>query len=261
MNDLPNLKCFSLTYNSIEAYDAQVIPLLRRMSHLKGLILYLSIENRVVFVDGTHLYNEILIHMPQLRTEINIDNSVHRLSINDIQQTFNKLQYQQMACIVNYSCDTGTCHVFSLPFSFDRLDYIGIRFGSFETRILHWNYTIFPIAEEINGFEFCISVLHFWDSKTKQFQYNQLHPIVEFPHLASLNVRRADVYYVEQFLNTEKTYLPRLTELEVDYDNLVTVTDNFTRDATRGNCAKVKWLIFEITIEYSRAVHAYFPSL
>ncbi|CAF4965308.1 unnamed protein product [Rotaria socialis] len=173
------------------------------MSHLKELILYLSIENRVVFVDGTRLYNEILIHMPQLR----------------------------------------------------------VRFGSFETRILHWNYTIFPIAEEINGFEFCISVLHFWDSKTKQFQYNQLHSIVEFPHLASLNVRRADVYYVEQFLNTEKTHLPRLTELEVDYDNLVTVTDNFTRDATRGNCAKVKWLIFEITIEYSRAVHAYFPSL
>ncbi|CAF3284153.1 unnamed protein product [Rotaria socialis] len=68
MNDLPNLKCFSLTYNSIEAYGAQVIPLLRRMSHLKGLILYLSIENRVVFVDGTRLYNEILIHMPQLRT-------------------------------------------------------------------------------------------------------------------------------------------------------------------------------------------------
>ncbi|CAF3514006.1 unnamed protein product [Rotaria socialis] len=68
MNDLPNLKCFSLTYNSIEAYDAQVIPLLRRMSHLKELILYLSIENRVVFVDGTRLYNEILIHMPQLRT-------------------------------------------------------------------------------------------------------------------------------------------------------------------------------------------------
>ncbi|CAF3020029.1 unnamed protein product [Rotaria socialis] len=139
--------------------------------------------------------------------------------------------------------------------------FTGVRFGSFETRILHWNYTIFPIAEEINGFEFCISVLHFWDSKTKQFQYNQLHSIVEFPHLASLNVRRADVYYVEQFLNTEKTHLPRLTELEVDYDNLVTVTDNFTRDATRGNCAKVKWLIFEITIEYSRAVHAYFPSL
>ncbi|CAF3532252.1 unnamed protein product [Rotaria socialis] len=67
-NDLPNLKCFSLTYNSIEAYGAHVIPLLRRMSHLKGLILYLSIENRVVFVDGTRLYNEILIHMPQLRT-------------------------------------------------------------------------------------------------------------------------------------------------------------------------------------------------
>ncbi|CAF3079648.1 unnamed protein product [Rotaria socialis] len=135
MDDLPNLKCFSLTYNFIKVYDAQVIPLLRRMSHLKELTLYLSIENRAVFVDGTHLYNKILIHMPQLRTftfyirtEIDVDNSVHWLSSNDIQQTFNKLQWQQVACIVNYSCGTGICHVFSLPFSFDRLDYIGNTF-------------------------------------------------------------------------------------------------------------------------------------
>ncbi|CAF4571528.1 unnamed protein product [Rotaria sp. Silwood2] len=101
MDDLPILKCFSLTYNLIEAYDAQVVPLLRRMLYLEELTLYLSINNRAIFVDGTYLYNEILIHMPQLRTfsfyirtQIDIGNSIHQLSINDIEQTFNKVQYQ-----------------------------------------------------------------------------------------------------------------------------------------------------------------------
>ncbi|CAF3079642.1 unnamed protein product [Rotaria socialis] len=107
----------------------------------------------------------------------------------------------------------------------------------------------------------CRSPLWFLDNKTIQLPYNQSHSIVEFPHLTSLNVRRADVYYVEQFLHAAKTYLPRLTKLEVDYTNLVTVTDNFTRDATRANCAKVKWLILEDILVHSSDVHLYFPSL
>ncbi|CAF5207872.1 unnamed protein product, partial [Rotaria magnacalcarata] len=52
MKDLPNLKCFSLTCDFIDACDAQIVPLLRHMSYLEEFTVYLSIENRDTFVDG-----------------------------------------------------------------------------------------------------------------------------------------------------------------------------------------------------------------
>jgi hypothetical protein len=70
-----------------------------------------------------------------------------------------------------------------------------------------------------------------------------------------------DKYYVEQFLLDTKTYAPRLREIEVFFDQLITVTENFTRDATRRNCVNIKRLIFERTIEYPEELYPYFPSL
>ena len=61
--------------------------------------------------------------------------------------------------------------------------------------------------------------------------------------------------------NKRHIHLPRLTELKVDYDHLTTVTTNFTRDATRRNCAKVKWLIVEKLTNFPKDVYQYFPLL
>ncbi|CAF3514671.1 unnamed protein product, partial [Rotaria sp. Silwood2] len=85
--------------------------------------------------------------------------------------------------------------------------------------------------------------------------------IVEYPHLISLDVARANTHYVEHFLNETKTHLPHLTELKVTYDDLEIVTKNFTRDETRRSCAGVKRLIVEGPINYSNDVYNYFPLL
>ena len=68
--------------------------------------------------------------------------------------------------------------------------------------------------------------------------------VVQYLHLTSLDFGRADIDYVEQMLNESKTRLPCLTELRVDYDQLKTVTNNFTRDSTRLNCINVEELSF-----------------
>ncbi|CAF4359714.1 unnamed protein product, partial [Rotaria socialis] len=236
MVDVSNLKCFSLTYKRIEAYDAQVVPLLRRMSHLEELTLYLCIYNRSIFVDGTHLYNEILIHMPQLRTfifyirtKIDIGNSIHQLPVNDIQQTFNKIQCQEVGCILNYNSVTSICHVFSLPFSFDCLEWIGNTFPNitfnhvtflkvFDSVAFKHEFFIrvarsFPLLKEFFVIN-CTSQFLFWKRKNLQFQDYQSYSIVEFSHLTSLNISHAEIDYVEQFLNSTKTSLPCLTKLE-----------------------------------------------
>ncbi|CAF1499066.1 unnamed protein product [Rotaria sordida] len=68
-NDLSNLKYFSLTcYDLTNEYDNRVIPLLRRMIYVEILTLYVRLEDRSTFVDGTYLHKEILMQMSQLHT-------------------------------------------------------------------------------------------------------------------------------------------------------------------------------------------------
>jgi hypothetical protein len=65
------------------------------MSDLEKLILFLDVGRRSTFISGTHLHNEILIHMQRLHTFIfdirsittNVD-AQHLLTIDDIQRTF-----------------------------------------------------------------------------------------------------------------------------------------------------------------------------
>ncbi|CAF3610249.1 unnamed protein product [Rotaria socialis] len=108
-NDLPNLKCFSLRIGSLnDGYDTLIVPLLRRMRNREELTLDLRIDDQTRFVDGTQVHNKILIHMAQLhkfifyiKTTIQKNNSIPRLSNDDIQRTFNNIGYEQVGCIVD----------------------------------------------------------------------------------------------------------------------------------------------------------------
>jgi hypothetical protein len=64
--------------------------------------------------------------------------------------------------------------------------------------------------------------------------------IVRFHHLTYLDLASVHVDYVRQFLFDKNTYLPRLITLPINYQQLVEVTDNFTSDAARNNCACLK---------------------
>ncbi|CAF1389221.1 unnamed protein product [Rotaria sordida] len=285
-DDLINLKCFSLTnYNYIYDYDDLVVPLLRRMTHLEKLTLYLRISKTGLFIgdaspfiDGIHLHNEILVHIPQLHTfkyyistETCTDYSNLRISNRDIQQTFtNIIKYGQTACIMDYYGASGTiCHVYSLPFTFTHLYKITTHFPFivFDT-VTHLSvYDIVPFKHEffmrINQ---AFPLLKCFTVKNARMQYwnsndNLSDPIIEFTHLISLEIIHAGMYYLEQFLVKTNTLLPRLTRLKVNYNDLKTVTINFTREETRHNCSKVKQLIVEDSIIFSKYVYQYFPSL
>jgi hypothetical protein len=81
-------------------------------------------------------------------------------------------------------------------------------------------------------------------------------------YLTSLYLLWVHRDYVDQFLNDKKTYLPRLTVLSVNYNDLRNVTRNFTNDRTRLNCMKVKQLnACPKTTAHSEHFHAYFPLL
>ncbi|CAF1476532.1 unnamed protein product [Rotaria sordida] len=270
-NDLSNLKYFSLTcYDLTNEYDNRVIPLLRRMIYLEILTLYVRLEDRSTFVDGTHLHKEILMQMSQLHTfkfyistQIQIDNSVHRLSDYDIQQTFTKIGYHQISCTVNYYCAfKAICHVFSLPFIFDRLEMITNRFPTiifhhvtylkvFDAIPFKYEFFIriskaFPLLKHLTIVNLMSPLLNF---DGYEADYIQSYSVIEFSYLITLNMIILDEYYIEQFLLDTKTDVPRLTELKLHYNSLKNVTENFTRDATRHNCANIKQLFFSNAFE------------
>jgi hypothetical protein len=61
-----------------------------------------------------------------------------------------------------------------------------------------------------------------------------------FPHLICLYLVRAHWNYAEQFLFNRNTHLPSLLNLSIDYEPLAIVTNNFTNDAARFNCVKLR---------------------
>jgi hypothetical protein len=265
------------------------VPLLRRMTRLEKLTLYLRIDYGSLeinfgssFIDGTHLHNEILVHMPELRTftfYISTENSSYNLrrpvSTGDIQQTFTSIKYGQTACIIE-AVDRFTivCHVYSLPFSFTHLINISSKFPYivFNT-VTHLSVNdCVPLQHEffiqisrafpmLNCFSLVNTISQLCNDNIMKSDENLPDSIIEYPHLISLDLRHANRDYVVQFLLETKTYLPRLTQLKVKYDELATATLYFTRDTMRRNCAKVKQLIIENMTHFSTDIYQYFPSL
>lgn len=257
--------------------------LLQRMSQLEKLTLYIRLRDRTTFFDGTDLHHRILSHLSQLHTfifyistEIDIDDSVYRLSDENIQQTFTNIDYNQTSCTVDYYCKTkAICHVFSLPFLFDHLEKITNKFPTmifdhvyfltvtdgipFNHRFFIRIAKAFPLLKYLSIFNYMSPLCSYNSYEADKIQH---YSIIEYPNLVSLDVMYANNYYIEQFLLDTKTYAPRLTGMEVRYNQLKCVTENFTRDATRYNCANVKQLIFlEYKKDYPREVSLYFPSL
>ena len=282
--DPTNLKCFSLTsYSPTDRYRIHVLPLLRRMTNLEELSLYLYISDELTFISAAHLDNEILLQMPRLQqftfcfiTEYVIarDTDIRTLNSN-VQQSFINMKYAQVASMVNHlGSHKVICHIFSLPFKFHFLQRVGknipnIVFHSV-THLELWannEYRYEFFLRLSRAFPF-LQKLSVWNRKPPFWRREDLHlrdkdwcSIVEYPYLISLNVKHAFPEYAEYFLNETKVHLPRLKELKITTNVLKYVTQNFTKDRTRRNCSKVNQLIVEDQLIYSKDVYNYFPSL
>jgi hypothetical protein len=75
--------------------------------------------------------------------------------------------------------------------------------------------------------------------------------IIEYLHLIELTFAPVHIDYVEQFLFSLNTRLrlPSLNSLCIEYEQLLTVTENFTRNATCTNCVKLKSIVNNVLVE------------
>jgi hypothetical protein len=99
----------------------------------------------------------------------------------------------------------------------------------------------------------------------KQYQHlNKDHcslPVIKYTHLTLLCFHVVHEDYIEQFLIDTKTCLSNYISLRVYYPSLEKVTNNFTRDTTPINCAKVNYIHDIDKLNLPNSFHTYFPSV
>ncbi|CAF4078766.1 unnamed protein product [Adineta steineri] len=274
---------FSLSsYRPTKEYDTYILPLIRQMKHLEELMLSINVYGRSTLIDGIHLENEMLIYLPKLQIfkfnivtyNENMSNENHIQSNNDLRRTFLNWRYSHVDCYMNsYPNNQARSHIFSVPCNQNDMYIISSGFlGGFHTnvRILFLIDRVYPFT-----YEFFLRIAHAFPLITEltvlnnrvynntDENINQIKSIVEFHHLTFLTIHFQQDIYVEQFLVDTNTYLPNLINLTISYDNLATVTNNFTRHSTRHNCSKVEILKFTtcpITV-HSKEFYLHFPCL
>ncbi|CAF3726964.1 unnamed protein product [Adineta steineri] len=264
ITQLSKLKYFSLTnYVGTYFYNDLVVPLIQRMSYLEELSLFLTVSRRDTYevVDGNNLYHDILIQLSQLKIFqfsiytylFNTNVSINDFPSNDdIQRSFNSNRFRQIGSYVQHTPGKTVygCHVYSLPFKFKTFIRLSTSFSGgifYHVRMLVANdyvpweyYFIKKVAESFPSLEvLLISNSHPQKNKS-QFNNNNVNTenlqMITFIRLLDLRVTLTHIDYIEQLLFNRYTHLPRLCQLEIDYEQLITLTNNFTNDQTQLNC-------------------------
>ncbi len=161
----------------------------------------------------------------------------------------------------------GNCHVYSLPYRFHDFIFMGSCFqgGRFDkVRLLSmldrrpFEYELFKIISQDIPFLQALYIYNFIPQKNKQHHSSTL---IAFNHLCTLNLHTVHPDYAIQLLSDKNTRLPALKNLQIEYKTLETVTNDFTNDTIRLNCAKIKSLVIDVHVGRSPNFDSYFPSL
>ncbi|CAF3118465.1 unnamed protein product [Rotaria sp. Silwood2] len=271
-----NLKELKMTmYRNIINYEQLIIPLLQHLSSVEHLTLLLAIyiNESDRFIDGFHLERNIVSYMPHLRQfnfhirSILQDSSY--IEVDTIRQSF--INQQSADCTIDcFNNQYSQCHIYSLPFIGNRLDFISNRFPLFDINNTFSMVTILLLFDDVQPFEsdFFIRVfralphlrtLEISNQLEQEEKTKTITDPVEYSHLSTLILHKIHIDYGKQLLC--RAHLPHLVELVIRNDVLLTIIDQDNQQA-RNNCLNVETLfIVEPWIE-PRSVHLkFFPKL
>ncbi|CAF3894576.1 unnamed protein product [Rotaria magnacalcarata] len=279
MEILPNLKYFSL-YSNVETsgYDELIVPLLNRMFNLEELSLYVKICDKNTFVDGNDFKKNILNNMSRLkklqfyiRSTTGVLNQINIPTNEDIQYTFKDFHNNHIISYVDYFTDTqrGQCHIYSYPYTLNEYYKITNNFPGglykcvtkislYDERPFEYKFFLriaqsFPYLKEL-----IIENMKPRNDKPKSDD-NQNLPIIEYPHLITLDLTEAHLDYIELFLFDTKMRLSNNISVVVIYQALRRVTEKFTRNAAPSNGKKLHRLSLLGKYRIPKYVKEYFP--
>ncbi|CAF0910860.1 unnamed protein product [Rotaria sordida] len=281
---LPNLRCFSLYSDTdIYRYDELIVPLLHRMLNLEKLDLQLVVYRNKGFINGNDFKEDIINHMPRLnKFTFNIrlfnrcPDQINIPSNENIQYTFKDFKDNQIISCVDYFQEKqySYCHIYSYPYRMNYYDNISNNFPGGLFKNVH---TVSLFDERPFEYEFFLQIAQSFpfmkklNVNNKKPQKNKLYrkskndnqnlSIIKYPHLTRLSLVQAHDDYVEQFLLHTEVFLPNTVHLIVLYEVMKKITENFTRHATRINCAKLASLDLIDRYKCIKPVKDYFPQI
>ena len=248
------------------------------MFNLEKLDLQLKMDRYKGFIDGNDLKENIINHMPRLneftfniRVFNHIYNRINLPSNEDIQYTFKDFTNNRIISCVDLFQEQKYryCHIYSYPYRMECYDNISNNFPGGLFKYVHTVslYDEYPFEREFflqiaQSFPLMekLTVINAKPQKNKLYRKsnndNQDLSIIKYPHLTILLLRKAHDDYVEQFLvDTEMS----LRSLFVDYEAMKRVTENFTRNTTRINCAKLRSIYLLGAKKITKHIKDYFP--
>ena len=250
------------------------------MLHLEKLTFYLRIDRQDVFTDPIDLINEFSMHMLRISSfnfylsVLNNKNDLARhLSNNDPKRNLTNKGYEEVLDMVCDRVEGSVYQIFTVPFEFALLMSVGYIFPNivfkyvidlcinitvtYEHEFLLRVVQAFPMLKYL----YICAFTPFSYGPRKPLINSQPHEPIEYRHLISLDIMRTDINYVEHFLNETHSHLPCLTELIVGYEDLRIITEDFTRETTRRNCANIRRLTNWRAIAGSKDYYDHFPRL
>lgn len=252
------------------------------MTHLEKLGLYIALSVRERFVDGNDLKRNILSQMQRLNqftfdilSVMGTNNERNLPSKEDIQYTFRDFRDDEILSYIDYfpSTKEGQCHIYTpsrrarffhtITNNFPGGFFPCVREVSlhderpFEHEFFLRIVQVFPLMEEL-----CIvnrqPQSHKQSSQSNNDDRN--HAIIKYNSLVNIHMINVHDDYIEEFLLDTRTEFQNHIRLNVDYQTLKRVTNNFTRDDTRINSIKINRLHLFNTLQFSKSVEEYFPS-
>ncbi|CAF2513441.1 unnamed protein product [Rotaria sp. Silwood2] len=222
--------------------------------------------------------------MPHLNQFIfNIRSAGHFIDVmsfpsnDDIYRTFTSFKdYQVISCVDYFpKAEYVQCHIYSCPYTLTHYNNITNNFpgGLFNNVQEIELFDERPFEHEFfirisQAFPF-LKVLFIVNKESQTFKQeqesknndNRNFSFIEYSHLITLGLINVHDDYAEQFLFDTKTCLSNYIRLGIDYHQLQRVTLNFTRNATRNNCSKIKQLILHEYLDLPKQYNTYFPNL
>lgn len=275
------LNYFSLNLETLRNdYDSSIFPLIRRMKNLEELRLFFSTDFPARIIDESDLNTEILRHLPNLQKFLFHIGSLSQSEVDlskgpfgGVRQIFYNGISHDVAHYVSILRQTFCAsHLYSFPSESNELILYDHHFpdGPFDhLRKLSLRQLFVPLEHEF----FLRLAFHFphithlstriRGPQTGQRSSSSDDPnsIVKFLRLTDLALQGFHADYAEQFLVETNTWMPRLTHLHINYEDLIQVTENFTRAETRCNCLRIQHLVINRPMVQHSEFYHYFPSL
>ena len=255
------------------------------MPHVEELTLYLTVAktdcNRLV--DGQTLHDDVVARLGRLKqfhfsiiTYLYGKNThITPQSNEELRRTFTANNFEQTGSYIdrNMAGCQSTGHVYSLPYHFSTFRRLGVSFpgGRFDCvrslQIETWSTVKHGFYKKIAEAFPCIETLSvenvyptaIEDASTDDAEQRAVS--ITFPRLRILRVCLGHHTHLQQFLHAQRTHLPVLCELEVEFKQLTTVTKNFTGDEARVTCSHVRKLILNECFVAPEHFHSFFPLL